>query len=160
MSETIVEGCLQAVVFNLIDQKTNKKEDYGVSIEQVREIRPLESITKVPNAKSYVRGVMNLRGMIIPVIDVKEKLGFSNETKSQKSRILVADVDGKLTGLLIDEVDQVMRIPLKEIETDLSSDLESLEYIKGVAKISGRLIVLLDIQKLLRYDSSISQLEA
>lgn len=160
MSETIVEGCLQAVVFNLIDQKTNKKEDYGVSIEQVREIRPLESITKVPNAKSYVRGVMNLRGMIIPVIDVKEKLGFSNETKSQKSRILVADVDGKLTGLLIDEVDQVMRIPLKEIETDLSSDLESLEYIKGVAKISGRLIVLLDIQKLLRYDSSISKLEA
>lgn len=160
MSETIVEGCLQAVVFNLIDQKTNKKEDYGVSIEQVREIRPLESITKVPNAKSYVRGVMNLRGMIIPVIDVKEKLGFSNETKSQKSRILVADVDGKLTGLLIDEVDQVMRIPLKEIETDLSSDLESLEYIKGVAKISGRLIVLLDIQKLLRHDSSISQLEA
>ena len=160
MSETIVEGCLQAVVFNLIDSKTNKKEDYGVSIEQVREIRPLESITKVPNAKSYVRGVMNLRGMIIPVIDVKEKLGFSNETKSQKSRILVADVDGKLTGLLIDEVDQVMRIPLKEIETDLSSDLESLEYIKGVAKISGRLIVLLDIQKLLRHDSSISQLEA
>jgi len=160
MSETIVEGCLQAVVFNLIDQKTNKKEDYGVSIEQVREIRPLESITKVPNAKSYVRGVMNLRGMIIPVIDVKEKLGFSNETKSQKSRILVADVDGKLTGLLIDEVDQVMRIPLKEIETDLSSNLESLEYIKGVAKISGRLIVILDIQKLLRHDSSISQLEA
>ena len=160
MSETIVEGCLQAVVFNLIDQKTNKKEDYGVSIEQVREIRPLESITKVPNAKSYVRGVMNLRGMIIPVIDVKEKLGFSNETTSQKSRILVADVDGKLTGLLIDEVDQVMRIPLKEIETDLSSNLESLEYIKGVAKISGRLIVILDIQKLLRHDSSISQLEA
>jgi len=160
MSETIVEGCLQAVVFNLIDQKTNKKEDYGVSIEQVREIRPLESITKVPNAKSYVRGVMNLRGMIVPVIDVKEKLGFSNETTSQKSRILVADVDGKLTGLLIDEVDQVMRIPLKEIETDLSSGLESLEYIKGVAKISGRLIVLLDMQKLLRYDSSIPQSEA
>jgi purine-binding chemotaxis protein CheW len=160
MSETIVEGCLQAVVFNLIDQKTNKKEDYGVSIEQVREIRPLESITKVPNAKSYVRGVMNLRGMIVPVIDVKEKLGFSNETTSQKSRILVADVDGKLTGLLIDEVDQVMRIPLKEIETDLSSGLESLEYIKGIAKISGRLIVLLDMQKLLRYDSSIPQSEA
>lgn len=160
MSETIVEGCLQAVVFNLIDQKTNKKEDYGVSIEQVREIRPLESITKVPNAKSYVRGVMNLRGMIVPVIDVKEKLGFSNETTSQKSCILVADVDGKLTGLLIDEVDQVMRIPLKEIETDLSSGLESLEYIKGVAKISGRLIVLLDMQKLLWYDSSIPQSEA
>ncbi|MFZ1077468.1 MAG: chemotaxis protein CheW [Nitrosotalea sp.] len=160
MSETVVDGYLQAVVFNLIDQKTNKKEDYGISIEQVREIRPLESITKVPNAKSYVRGVMNLRGMIVPVIDVKEKLGFSSGTTSQKSRILVADVDGKLTGLLIDEVDQVIRIPTKEIETNLSGGLESLEYIKGVAKTSGRLIVLLDMQKLLRYDSLISQSEA
>jgi len=159
MSETVVEEYLQAVVFNLIDQKTNKKEDYGVSIEQVREIRPLESITKVPNTKSYVRGVMNLRGMIVPVIDVKEKLGFSSGTASQKSRILVADVDRKLTGLLIDEVDQVMRIPLKEIETNLSGGLESLEYIKGVAKTFGKLIVLLDMQKLLRYDSSIHQSE-
>ena len=159
MSEIVVEGYLQAVVFNLIDKKTNKKEDYGVSIDQVREIRPLESITKVPNAKSYVRGVMNLRGMIIPVIDVKEKLGFSSGAASQKPRILVADVDGKLTGLLIDEVDQVMRIPLKEIETNLPGDLESLEYIKGVAKTSGKLIVLLDMQKLLRYDSSIPQSE-
>ncbi|MGI0101516.1 MAG: chemotaxis protein CheW [Nitrosotalea sp.] len=159
MSETVVDGYLQAVVFNLIDKKTSKKEDYGVSIEQVREIRPLESITKVPNARSYVKGVMNLRGMIVPVIDVKEKLGFSSETPNQKSRILVADVDGKLTGLLIDEVDQVIRIPLKEIETNLSGGLESLEYIKGVAKTSGRLIVLLDMQKLLLHDSFMSQSE-
>ncbi|MGI0047437.1 MAG: chemotaxis protein CheW [Nitrosotalea sp.] len=156
MSETVVEEYLQAVVFRLVDQKTNKKEDYGVSIEQVREIRPLESITKVPNAKTYVRGVMNLRGMIVPVIDMKEKLGFSGATSTQ-SCILVADVKGKLTGLLIDEVDQVMRIPLNEIETNLSGGLESLEYINGVAKTSGRLIVLLDMIKLLEYDPLLSQ---
>lgn len=156
MSETVVEGYLQAVVFSLVDQKTNKKEDYGVSIEQVSEIRLLESITKVPNAKTHVKGVMNLRGMIVPLIDIKEKLGFSGAT-SPKSRILVADVKGKLTGLLIDEVDQVMRIPLKEIETNLSGGLESLEYINGVAKVSGKLIVLLDMVKLLEYDSSLSQ---
>ncbi|MDE1763457.1 MAG: purine-binding chemotaxis protein CheW [Thaumarchaeota archaeon] len=155
MSETVVEGNLQIVVFSLIDQKTSKKEDYGVSIEQVREIRPLESITKVPNAKSYVRGVMNLRGMIVPVVDVKEKLGFSGCEPSQKARILVADVKGRLTGLLIDEVDQVMRIPLKEVETNLSGGLESLAYINGVAKTSGRLIVLLDMVKLLE-DNSIT----
>lgn len=150
MSETVMEGTLQVVVFSLLDSKSGKKEDYGVSIEQVREIRPLESITKVPNAKSYVRGVMNLRGMIIPVVDVKEKLGFSQDTtSSSKSRILVADIDNKLTGLLIDEVDQVMRIPIKEVENNLSGGLESLEYINGVAKTSGRLIVLLDISKLL-----------
>ncbi|MGI0061812.1 MAG: chemotaxis protein CheW, partial [Nitrosotalea sp.] len=121
MSETIVEGTLQIVVFSLLDSKLHKKEEYGVLIEQVREIRPLESITKVPNAKSYVRGVMNLRGMIVPVIDVKEKLGFSNDgITSSKARVLVADVEGKLTGLLIDEVDQVMRITSKEVETSLT----------------------------------------
>ncbi|MGI0066593.1 MAG: chemotaxis protein CheW [Nitrosotalea sp.] len=150
MSETIVEGTLQIVVFSLLDSELHKKEEYGVLIEQVREIRPLESITKVPNAKSYVKGVMNLRGMIVPVIDVKEKLGFSSDgITSLKVRVLVADVGGKLTGLLIDEVDQVMRITSKEVETSLSGGLESLGYIKGVAKISGRLIVILDVEKLL-----------
>ncbi len=157
MSETVVEGNLQVVVFSLVDQKISKKEDYGVSIEQVREIRPLESITKVPNAKSYVKGVMNLRGMIVPVVDVKEKLGFTGGETSQKARILVADVKGKLTGLLIDEVDQVMRIPLKEVETNLSGGLESLAYINGVAKTSGRLVVLLDVAKLLEDDASKSE---
>lgn len=150
MSETIVEGTLQIVVFSLLDSKLHKKEEYGVLIEQVREIRPLESITKVPNAKSYVRGVMNLRGMIVPVIDVKEKLGFSSDViTSPKARILVADVGGKLTGLLIDEVDQVMRITSKEVDTSLTGGLESLGYVKGVAKISNRLVVILDMEKLL-----------
>ncbi|MDE1765498.1 MAG: purine-binding chemotaxis protein CheW [Thaumarchaeota archaeon] len=159
MSETVVKENLQVVVFSLVDQKTTKKEDYGVSIEQVREIRPLESITKVPNAKSYVKGVMNLRGMIVPVVDVKEKLGFSSCEAGPKARILVADVKGKLTGLLIDEVDQVMRISLKEVETNLSGGLESLEYINGIAKTSGKLIVLLDVVKLLEEDSSFSPQE-
>lgn len=155
MSETIVEGNLQMVVFSLHDSKLHKKEEYGVLIEQVREIRPLESITKIPNAKSYVLGVMNLRGMIVPVIDVKEKLGFSSDgIISQKARVLISDVDGNLTGLLIDEVDQVMRITSKEVETSLSSDLESLGYIKGVAKISGRLVVILDMGKLLEDTTS------
>lgn len=154
MSETVVEEYLQVVVFSLVNQETGKKEDYGVSIEQVREIRPIESITKIPNAKRYIKGVMNLRGMIVPIVDVREKLGFNNGDPSSKARILVADVQSKLTGLLIDEVDQVMRIPMKEIETRLSGGLESLEYIKGVAKISGRLIVLLDIMKLLESNSN------
>lgn len=158
MSETITEGNLQIVAFSLLDSKLNKKEEYGVLIEQVREIRPLESITKVPNAKSYVLGVMNLRGMIVPVIDVKEKLGFSSDgTSSPKARVLVADVGGHLTGLLIDEVDQVMRITSKEVETNLSGGLESLEYVKGVAKISGRLVVLLDMEKLLKDTTSVQE---
>lgn len=150
MSETITADNLQVVVFSLCDDQAKKKEDYGVSIDQVREIRPLEAITKVPNTEAYVKGIMNLRGMIIPVIDVKEKLGLTNNNHSdQKSRILIAEVQGHLTGLLIDEVEQVMRVPIKDVETTLSGGLESIQYIRGIAKTDGRLIVLLDLVKLL-----------
>lgn len=150
MSQTIAADNLQVVVFSLIDEKSTKREDYGVPIEQVREIRPLETITKVPNTEEYVKGIMNLRGKIIPVIDVKQKIGFSASTETNtKSRILVSEVESNLTGLLIDEVDQVMRIPVKDVEPTLSGGLESISYIKGIAKTEGKLIVLLDIAKLL-----------
>lgn len=149
MSQVTTSDNLQVVVFNLIDEKMNKKEHYGVPIEQVREIRPLEAITKVPNTEEYVRGIMNLRGKIIPVVDVKQKIGSSASAGTNpKSRILVAEVESNLTGLLIDEVDQVMRIPMKDVEPTLSGGLESISYIKGIAKTDGKLIVLLDVAKL------------
>jgi purine-binding chemotaxis protein CheW len=143
----------QAVTFTLTDNQ--KKEDYAIPIEQVREIRAVEKITKVPKSDSYVKGIMNLRGLIIPVIDVKEKLGLSSTEKSNstKQRILVAEVSGALTGLLVDEVDQVMRLQAKDIEQAPQNVLESHGYIKGIAKINEKLVILLDVVKLLE-DSS------
>ncbi|TBR25575.1 MAG: purine-binding chemotaxis protein CheW, partial [Candidatus Nitrosotenuis sp.] len=121
----------QAVTFSLMDSQ--KKENYAIPIEQIREIRAVESITKVPKAKSYVKGIINLRGSIIPVIDVKEKLGLDSGTNinSSKQRILVAEVNNSLTGLLVDEVDQVMRIQTKDIESAPQGALESHNYVKG-----------------------------
>lgn len=148
MSQTHVDT-MQIVVFSLVDQKSNKREDYGIPIDQVREIRPLETITKMPNTDEYVKGIMNLRGKVIPVIDVKQKMGFSSCVTTSKSRILVAEVDGNLTGLLIDQVDQVMRIASKDIKYTLSGGLESVSGILGIAKTSGALIMLLDVAKLL-----------
>ncbi len=144
MSAQIVSfDSFQAVTFCLTDGQ--KKEEYAIPIEQVREIRAVESITKIPKAKSYVKGIMNLRGLIIPVIDVKEKLGLGSEgTNSSKQRILVADVNGSLTGLLVDEVDQVMRIQTKDIEEAPQAVLESHNYIKGIVKNNEKLIVLID----------------
>jgi purine-binding chemotaxis protein CheW len=142
----------QAVTFALVDNQ--KKEEFAIPIEQVREIRAIESITKIPKTKSYVKGIMNLRGLIIPVIDVKEKLGLSSGTSnSSKQRILVAEVSGALTGLLVDEVDQVMRLQTKDIEQAPANMLESHNYIKGIAKINEKLIVLLDVVKLLENSS-------
>jgi purine-binding chemotaxis protein CheW len=144
----------QAVTFALIENQ--KKEEFAIPIEQVREIRAVESITKVPKAKSYVKGIMNLRGLIIPVIDVKEKLGLSLQGKSNssKQRILVAEINGALSGFLVDEVDQVIRLQSKDVEPAPQNVLESHNYIKGIAKINDRLIVLLDVVKLLEDSSS------
>jgi purine-binding chemotaxis protein CheW len=134
-----------------ITNSAGKKEDYAIPIEQVREIRAVEKITKVPRSESYVKGIMNLRGLIIPVIDVKEKLGLSsdNMSNSTKRRILVAEVNGTLTGLLVDEVDQVMRLQTKDIEQAPQNVLESHNYITGIAKINEKLVILLDVASLL-----------
>lgn len=144
----------QAVTFALVDN--NKKEEYAIPIEQVREIRAVESITKVPKAKSYIKGIMNLRGLIIPVIDVKEKLGLEGLEKmnAAKQRILVAEVNGSMTGLLVDEVDQVLRLQTKDIES-APQNLESHNYIKGIAKTNDKLIVLLDVVSLLEDSASV-----
>lgn len=153
-TQTTTLDSFQAVTFALVENQ--KKEAYAIPIEQVREIRAVESVTKVPKAKSYVKGIMNLRGLIIPVIDVKEKLGLNNEEKSNstKQRILVAEINGTLSGFLVDEVDQVIRFQSKDIEPAPQNVLESHNYIKGIAKINDRLIVLLDVVKLLEDSSS------
>ena len=101
--------------------------------------------------KSFVKGIMNLRGLIIPVIDVKDKLGFGSTdlSKESKQRILVAEVKDSLYGLLVDDVDQVMRIPSKEIGPAPPGAFEALNYVKGIAKTSDKLIVLLDVLPLI-----------
>ncbi len=158
MAQTVSDS-LQVVSFNII-HSSGKKEDYAVPIEQVREIRAVEKITKVPHSEPHVKGIMNLRGLIIPVIDVKEKLGLDSvNTNSSKQRILVAEVNNSLTGLLVDEVDQVMRIQTKDIEPAPQNVLESSNYVKGIVKSNEKLIVLLDVAKLLD-DSSFTITEA
>ena len=146
--QTISMDSIQVVSFNILN--LGKKEDYAIPIEQVREIRPVEKITKVPRSESHVKGIMNLRGLIIPVIDVKEKLGLgSGAANSSKQRILVAEVNGALTGLLVDEVDQVMRIQTKDIEQAPQGAFDSYHYVQGIAKINERLVILLDVGLLL-----------
>ena len=139
---------IQLVVFSLTDQSTKRNEEYGVGVEQVQEIRTLETITRLPNAPIHVRGVTNLRGKIISIIDIKQKLGFAASDIDNNSRILIAEINSKQVGLLVDQVDQVMRISTSDI--DLQSDSTGFtQYMKGIAKIQERLIIILDLPKLL-----------
>jgi chemotaxis signal transduction protein len=116
----------QILVFSLRDENSAKRMDYGVEVGQVQEIGLLENISRVPNAPAYVKGVMNLRGKIITIVDVKEKLGFQAiKEVNASTRILIVGVGSTLMGLLVDEIDEVVRILASEIEPNPTSIAEN-----------------------------------
>ncbi len=149
--ETVPVDSLQVITFSLVNETTKKKENYAVPIEQIREIRNFTDITTVPKAKEFVQGVMNLRGLIIPVIDIKKRLGFGEaDLQNPKNyKIIIADVRDSIYGLIVDKVEHVMQIAPNEIEPVPTDSFESYHYIKGIAKTQGHLLVLLDIIALL-----------
>jgi purine-binding chemotaxis protein CheW len=126
------------------------EETFGVRIASVREIVRVPEITSVPNAQETIEGVINLRGKIIPVIDLRKRFGQAEIQSDKKNRILVVELENKLVGLIVNSASEVLKIPPSEIESPGSvfADGES-SYVTGVGKLKGRLIILLDITKLL-----------
>ncbi|HEY6128686.1 MAG TPA: chemotaxis protein CheW [Candidatus Acidoferrum sp.] len=126
------------------------EETFGVRIGSVREIVRVPEITSVPNAPDTIEGVINLRGKIIPVMDLRKRFGQSEIQQEKKNRILVVELDNKLVGLIVNSASEVLKIPPSEIESPGSvfADSES-GYVTGVGKLKGRLVILLDISKLL-----------
>ena len=139
-----MEKELQVVGFRIGD------ETFGVRIASVREIVRVPEITSVPNAQETIEGVINLRGKIIPVIDLRKRFGQTEIQSDKKNRILVVELGTKLVGLIVNSASEVLKIPPSEIESPGSvfADGES-SYVTGVGKLKGRLIILLDITKLL-----------
>ncbi len=133
---------LQLVSFYL------EKEEYGVDILKVREIIKMMQLTKVPNAPDYVEGVINLRGKIIPVVDLRTKLGMTRREPDTHSRIIVVDVEDKTLGFIVDRVSEVLRIPASVTEAPpaIVSGVDT-EYITSVGKLDDRLLILLDLNK-------------
>jgi purine-binding chemotaxis protein CheW len=127
------------------------RESYGVPISMVREIVRALEITPVPDAPSHVEGVVNLRGRIIPVIDLRKRFHETEVVAGKKNRILVVEVGGRMAGLLVDAASEVLKIPRGSIEAPpevLQED--GLDYITGLGKREGRLIVLVDLEKLMQ----------
>lgn len=126
-------------------------ETFGVGIETVYEIVRMAQITVVPEAPDWVEGIINLRGQIIPVIDLRKRFGEDHITAHKKNRIVVVDVGGKRVGLVVDAASEVLKIPPDEIEPppDIFEDVEA-GYVTGVAKFSERLIILVDLNKIMR----------
>ena len=135
---------LQLVTFRL------GTEEYSLDILSVQEIIRHMHLTKVPRTPDFVEGVINLRGRVIPVLDLRKRFGMSSEDRTNETRIIVVDVDDKTVGLKVDAVSEVLRLPAASVEPPPSiiMGVES-EYIKGVGKLDGRLIILLDVAKIL-----------
>ena len=129
-------------------------EEFGVDILKVQEIIRLPNVTPIPNAPRFIQGVINLRGKIIPVIDLRKRLkiqGQKEETDSRKARILIVELDAYVTGFIVDSVSEVMKISTGNIEPTphLVASSIGAEYIKGVVKLPNRLIILLDFRAVL-----------
>jgi purine-binding chemotaxis protein CheW len=127
------------------------EETYGVQIGAVREIVRVPEITAVPNAPELIEGVINLRGKIIPVMDLRKRFGSSAIQADKKNRILVVELENRLLGLIVSSASEVLKIPPSEIEPPgaVFAEGES-SYVTGVGKLKGRLVILLDIARLLR----------
>ena len=126
-------------------------ETYGVRIGSVREIVRVPEITIVPNAPEAIEGVINLRGKIIPVMDLRKRFGNVSVQPDKKNRILVVELESRLLGLIVSSASEVLKIPPSEIEPPgtVFAEGES-SYVTGVGKLKGRLIILLDLPRLLR----------
>ncbi|HLQ00613.1 MAG TPA: chemotaxis protein CheW [Candidatus Limnocylindria bacterium] len=136
---------LQIVGFRIGD------ETYGVRISAVREIVRVPAITAVPNAPDYIEGVINLRGKIIPVMDLRKRFGIKNVEPNKKNRILVVELENKVLGLIVNSASEVLKIPPSDIEMPNTMFQEGeVSYVTGVGKLNGRLVILLDIGKLLQ----------
>ncbi len=140
-------GEFHIVTFNL-------GEEYGVQIRQVQEIVRVEGITRVPNSPSYMEGVINLRGKVLPVLNLRKRLKLPESDIGREARIVVTEVGNKVIGLLVDAVSQVIKVPAAAVEGAPEEVLEvDTDYITGVGKIGERLIIMLDLQRLLKREN-------
>lgn len=135
---------LQLVTFSIGD------EEFGVDILKVQEIIRTMEITKVPKAPDFVEGVINLRGKVIPIIDLRKRFGMETRGHDKNTRIIVIEINNMIVGFVVDSVSEVLRISADTVEPPppVVAGVES-EYIKGVGKLADRLLIMLDLDRLL-----------
>jgi len=137
-------GTVKAVVFQL------KDEEYGVDVQQVLSIERMQPITRVPKTPPFVKGVINLRGIVTPIIDLRERFSIETSDYSDSTRIVIVSYDGMDVGLIVDSANDVIDIPEDAIEPppEVVGQVD-VDYLHGVAKLEDRLLILLNLNKVL-----------
>jgi len=134
---------LQLVTFRL------GEEEYAFDILSVREIKRMMEITRVPRSPDFIEGVVNLRGNVIPILDLRKRFGLPPREPDPETRIIVSEVDRRVVGFIVDTVTEVLRIHADTVEPPGDIAGIDAEYIKGVGKIDDRLLILLDVDRVL-----------
>ncbi|TFE02779.1 chemotaxis protein CheW [Jeotgalibacillus salarius] len=138
------ENNLKVIVFQLVNK------EYAVPVQNVQSIEKIMHITRVPGVPAYVRGVVNLRGVVTPIIDLRKRFSLEDGTENEHTRIIIITVDGLDVGLIVDSANDVLDLPEDSIEPqpNVVGSIET-DFINGVAKIDRRLLILLQLDKVL-----------
>jgi purine-binding chemotaxis protein CheW len=135
---------LKLIVFQLVDK------EYALPVHQVSSIEKMEHITRVPKTPEFVKGVLNLRGVVTPIIDLRSRFGLADSESTESTRIIIVGLDDKEVGLIVDAANDVLDVPTNAIEpTPEVVGVIEAEYIGGVIKHEKRLLILLHLDKIL-----------
>ncbi|MDQ0156793.1 chemotaxis protein CheW [Robertmurraya andreesenii] len=138
---------IKLIVFQL------KEKEYAIPVSQVNAIEKIEHITRVPGVKNYIKGVINLRGVVTPVIDLRLRFDIEQEEYSNSTRVIIVALEDMEVGLIVDAANDVIDVKVDSIEPQPEIvGVAEAEYISGVAKIEKRLLILLDLEKVLTTD--------
>jgi purine-binding chemotaxis protein CheW len=145
MSKTSAPTTVKVIAFQLVDK------EYALPVNQVYSIEKLMHITRVPGTVPFVKGVINLRGVVTPIIDLRNRFGLSNEKYDDTTRIIIAALDDMEVGLIVDGANDVLDIPFDAIEPqpEVVGSMGD-EYITGVAKLEKRLLIMLSLKKIFK----------
>ncbi|MBM7552728.1 chemotaxis protein CheW [Thalassobacillus pellis] len=140
---------LKVIVFQL------NNEEYAVPVNQVGSIERAQHITRVPSTKEFVKGVINLRGVVTPIIDLRSRFGLEEAAHTESTRIIIVYMDELEVGIIVDAANDVIDIPANFIEPppEVVGTVEA-EYIRGVAKLENRLLILLNLHKVLNEEEA------
>lgn len=148
MSEQSIAD-IKLIVFQLFGK------EYGISVEFVHGIEKVQQITRVPGTAPFVKGVINLRGIVTPIIDLRKKFGISETEYNDSTRVIIVALNDIEVGLIVDAANDVIDISEDDIEPSPEMvGVESDEYVKGVVKVDNRLLILLDLEKVLNKDQT------
>ena len=145
---------VQLVIFKLAN------EDYGLPIRKVQEINRIVPVTRLPQTPDFMEGIINLRGRVIPVVDLRKRFGLTAKPHEDDTRIMIVDIDGQTVGIIVDAVNEVVQMQGSSIEPPPPTFILDARYIEGIGKMENRLIILLKIAPVLTSQETIALTQA